>query len=167
MPPWIIANILIDCRNFENEIFAIERKPFYNGKGQKELDELNTIVYLPVLDRYVSNIFETLANETKRIKMAKPGTILMGTSIVSVINDVENYFFVAMLYGSYSHMMIARDLLVKVLYQYDELTGKDPLLFNCVKILVLNGDGETFKTFIDRRWDDIYLPITSNADKLW
>lgn len=167
MPPWIIANILIDCRNFENEIFAIERKPFYNGKGQKELDELNTIVYLPVLDRYVSNIFETLANETKRIKMAKPGTILMGTSIVSVINDVENYFFVAMLYGSYSHMMIARDLLVKVLYQYDELTGKDPLLFNCVKILVLNGDGETFKTFIDHRWDDMYLSITSNADKLW
>ena len=69
MPPWIIANILIDCRNFENEIFAIERKPFYNGKGQKELDELNTIVYLPVLDRYVSNIFETLANETKWLNL--------------------------------------------------------------------------------------------------
>ncbi len=54
----------------------------------------------------------------------------MGTSIVGV-NDVEKLFFVAMLYGSYSHMMIARDLLVKALYQYDELTGKDPLLFNC------------------------------------
>lgn len=68
MPPWIIANILIDCRNFENEIFAIERKPFYNGKGQKELDELNTIVYLPVLDRYVSNILKPLQMKQKESK---------------------------------------------------------------------------------------------------
>lgn len=29
------------------------------------------------------------------------------------------------------------------------------------------GMEKSFKTFIDHRWDDMYLSITSNADKLW
>lgn len=167
MPPWIVANILIDCRNIENEIFARKGELFYVGDGQRELDELNTIVYLPVLDRYLGNVYGALANETEKIQTAKPGTIFMGTNIGSIINDVENYFFTAMLYGSYTHMLLARDLLAKVLYQYDELTGKEPLLFDCVKLLVLYGNVKTFRRIIEHKWDDVYLSVTSGADELW
>lgn len=167
MPPWIVANILIDCRNIENEIFARDRKPFSEGRGQKELNELNTIVYLPVLDRYLGNIYSDLAKETENFKTAKPGTIFMGTNIRSIINNVANYFFTAMLYGSYSHMIIARDLLAKVLYQYGELTGKEPLLFNCVKLFILHGNAKTFQKIIEHKWDDVYLSVASGTDELW
>lgn len=167
MPPWIIANILIDCRNIENQIFAREGKHFASGDGQKELDKLDTIVYLPVLDRYLGNVYNALAKETAKFKMAKPGTIFMGTNIGGVINDVENYFFTAMLYGSYSHMLIARDLLAKVLYQYDELTEKEPLLFECIKLLVLHGNAKDFQKTIEYKWDDVYLSVASNADEIW
>ena len=167
MPPWIIANILIDCRNIENEIFARENTPFASGDGQKELDKLDTIVYLPVLDRFLGNVYGALAKETAKYKMATPGTLFMGTNIGGIINDVENYFFTAMLYGSYSHMLIARDLLAKVLYQYDDLTGEEPLLFECVKLLVLHGNAKTFQKTIEHRWDDVYLSVTSGADELW
>ena len=61
MPPWIVANILIDCRNIENEVFARDGKMFAEGDGQKELNELDTIVYLPVLDRYLGNVYNGLA----------------------------------------------------------------------------------------------------------
>lgn len=167
MPPWIIANILVDCRNIENQIFARDQKYFVSGDGQKELDKLDTIVYLPVLDRYLSNVYGALAKETAKFKMAKPGTIFMGTNIGGIINDVENYFFTAILYGSYSHMLIARDLLAKVLYQYDDLTGKDPLLFECVKLLVLHANAKDFQKTLDHRWDDVYLSVVSGADELW
>ena len=167
MPSWIIANILIDCRNIENQVFAREQKHFASGDGQKELDKLDTIVYLPVLDRYLGNVYNALAKETVKFKMAKPGTIFMGTNIGGIINDVENYFFTAMLYGSYSHMLIARDLLAKVLYQYDDLTGKEPLLFECVKLLVLHGNAKDFQKIIEHRWDDVYLSLASGADELW
>lgn len=167
MPPWIVANILIDCRNIENEIFSRDRKLFSEGSGQKGLDELNTIVYLPVLDRYLGNVYGALAKETEKFKTAKPGTMFRGTNIGGIINDVENYFFTALLYGSYSHMMIARDLLAKVLYQYDDLIGKEPLLFDCVKLLVLQGNAKSFKKTIEYKWDDVYLSVTSNADELW
>lgn len=167
MPPWIVANILIDCRNIENELFAKNRMYFSEGDGQKELNELNTIVYLPVLDRYLGEIYGSLAKETLKYKTAKPNTVFMGTNIGSIINDVENYFFTAMLYGSYTHILIARELLAKVLYQYDELTGKDPLLFNCVKLLVLHGDAKKFQKIVEYKWDEVYLSIASNADELW
>lgn len=167
MPPWIIANILIDCRNIENQVFARDQKYFSSGDGQKELDKLDTIVYLPVLDRYLGNVYSALAKETAKFKMAKPGTIFMGTNIGGIINDVENYFFTAMLYGSYSHMLIARDLLAKVLYQYDDLTGKEPLLFESVKLLVLHGNAKEFKKTIEHRWDDVYLSVASSADEVW
>lgn len=167
MPPWIIANILVDCRNIENQVFARDQKYFVSGDGQKELDKLDTIVYLPVLDRYLSNVYGALAKETAKFKMAKPGTIFMGTNIGGIINDVENYFFTAMLYGSYSHMLIARDLLAKVLYQYDDLTGKEPLLFECVKLLVLHANAKDFQKTLDHRWDDVYLSVVSCTDELW
>lgn len=167
MPPWIIANILVDCRNIENQVFARDKKYFISGDGQKELDKLDTIVYLPVLDRYLSNVYGALAKETAKFKMAKPGTIFMGTNIGGIINDVENYFFTAMLYGSYSHMLIARDLLAKVLYQYDDLTDNEPLLFECVKLLVLHANAKDFQKTIDHRWDDVYLSVVSGADELW
>ena len=167
MPPWIIANILIDCRNIENQVFAREQKHFTSGEGQKELDKLDTIVYLPVLDRYLGNIYSALAKETTKYKMAKPGIMFLGTNIGVIINDVENYFFTAMLYGSYTHMLIARDLLAKVLYQYDDLTGEEPLLYECVKLMVLHGNEKDFKKTIDHRWDDVYLSVASGADELW
>lgn len=167
MPPWIVANILIDCRNIENEIFAKEGKMFAEGDGQKELNELDTIVYLPVLDRYLGNVYNGLAKETEKFKMANPRTMFFGTNIGSIINDVENYFFTALLYGSYSHMLIARELLFRVLYQYNELIGKEPLLFEALKLLVLHGNAKLFKKILDYKWDDAYLSVATCADELW
>ena len=167
MPPWVIANILIDCRNIETEVSTRDGIWFYEGEGQKGLNELDTIVYLPVLDRYLGNVYGALAKETQKFKMSSPGTIFMGTNISSIINDVENYLFTAMLYGSYTHMLIARDLLVKVLYQYDELTGNKTLLFACIKLLILYGNSKSFKKILEHKWDDIYLSVTSSADELW
>ncbi len=167
MPPWIIANILIDCRNIESDIFNRNGKMFAEGDGQKGLNELDTIVYLPVLDRYLGNVYNGLAKEIEKFKTAKPGTMFYGTNIGSIIYDVENYFFTALLYGSHTHMHIARELLFRVLYQYDELTSNEPLLFESIKLLVLQGNAKLFKNLLDYKWDDAYLSVVTSADELW
>ena len=167
MPPWIIANILIDCRNMEVDIFNRDGKMLAEGDGQKGLNELDTIVYLPILDRYLGNVYNGLAKEIEKFKTAKPGTMFFGTNIASIINDVENYFFTALLYGSYTHMLISRELLFRVLYQYDELTSNEPLLFESIKLLVLHGNAKSFKKILDYKWDDAYLSVVTSADELW
>ena len=134
---------------------------------QKELKDLETIVYLPVLDRYLTDIYSVIAKEEFKYQTASPNTIFFGTNLGTVINDVENYFFSAMLYGSYTHMVITREILARVLYKYDELTQKRPLLLDCIKILVINGDAEQFNKTIDYKWDDAYAEIVSHADEIW
>ncbi len=166
-PPWILANILIDCRNLEVEISNRDRQVFAEGDGQKGLNALETIVYLPVLDRYLGNVYNALSKEIERFKMAKPGTTFYGTNISSVINDVVNYFFTAMLYGSYSHMLIARELLFRVLFQYGDLIGGEELHFEATKLIVLHGNTDEFKKMIDYKWDEVYLSIATSSDELW
>lgn len=167
LPTWIINDILIDCRNLEIEVHNQKGEWVVESEVQKELSNLETIVYLPVLDRYLTDIYNALAKEEFKIQTASPNTIFFGTNISAVISDVENYFFSAILYGSYTHMVITREILARVLYKYDELTQKRPLLLDCIKILVLHGDEKQFKKTIDYKWDDAYAEIVSHADEIW
>lgn len=167
LPKWIVNDILIDCRNIENEVHNKKREWVIGSEIQKELEDLETIVYLPVLDRYLTDIYSTLAQEEFKYQTAPPNTIFFGTNLETVINNVENYFFSAVLYGSYTHLAIARTILARVLYKYDELTQKRPLLLDCIKILVLCGDTKQFKEVIDYKWDDAYAEIVSHADEIW
>lgn len=167
LPKWIINDILIDCRNLENEIYSKKREWNTGSETQKELENLDTIVYLPVVDRYLSNIYKELEKEEFRYRTASPNTIFHATNLAGIINNVENYFFSSIMYGSYTHMVMAREILAKVLYKYDEFTQKRPLLLDCIKILVINGNVEQFKKTIDYKWDDVYAELVSHADEIW
>ena len=167
LPKWIINDILIDCRNIENEVHNKKRERVVDSEIQKELKDLETIVYLPVLDRYLTDIYSALAKEEFKYQTASPNTMFFGTNLGMVINNAENYFFSAMLYGSYTHMVITREILAKVLYKYDELTKQRPLLLDCIKLLVIHGDTKQFKKTLDYKWDDAYAEIVSHADDIW
>lgn len=167
LPTWIINDILIDCRNLENEVRFRKRDWTIDNGIQDQLANLETIVYLPVLDRYLTDVYNALAKEEFKIQTASPYTYFFGTNISAVVNNVENYFFSAILYGSYTHIVITREILARVLYKYDELTKKRPLLLDCIKLLVLNGDEKQFKKTIDYKWDDAYAEIVSHADEIW
>lgn len=167
LPNWIINDILIDCRNIENEVYNKKGKWIINSDIQKELNDSETIVYLPVLDRYRTDIYSTLAEEEFKYQTASPNTVFYGTKLGSIINNVENYFFSAILYGSYTHMVITREILAGVLYKYDELTQMQPLLLDCIKVLAVNGDSKQFNKTMDYKWDDVYAGIVSHADEIW
>lgn len=167
LPTWVINDILIDCRNLENTVHNQKREWVVDSEIQKELTNLETIVYLPVLDRYLTDIYSALSKEEFKFQTASPNTIFFGTNIGGIINNVENYFFSAVLYGSFTHMVITREILTMVLYRYDDITKKRPLLLGCLKILAVKGDAKQFKKIIDHKWDDAYAEIVSHADEIW
>ena len=167
LPKWIIDDILIDCRNIDIELFHQKKEHAYNDEFQQEITGSNTIIYLPVLDRYYSNIYREIEKEEIKYTLASPNTFFYGTNIGSVINDVENYMFSAVLYGSYTHMMMTRQILARVLYKYYEFTEDPSLLLSCIKLLVIHGDVKQFTRTVRRRWDDAYEEIVANADEIW
>lgn len=96
-PKWIINHILIDYRNIESEVYRQKRQYLIEGEAQKELNSLDTIVYLPVIDRYLGEIHNALMKEEIRLKTASHNTMFFGTNLESVINNVINYFFSSLL----------------------------------------------------------------------
>lgn len=167
LPQWIINDILIDCRNIENEFHHQNQEWVVHSEIQQELNDLDTIVYLPVSDRYLSDIYKAIEKEEFKHQAASYSTVFLGTNFGKVINDVENYFFSAIMYGSYTHMAITREVLAEVLYKYDKITQSQPLLLDCIKLLVVSGNAEQFKKIVDYKWDNIYAEIVSHADEIW
>ena len=167
IPQWIVNNILIDCRNMQNEVNQSNRQPFQKNAAQEELNGIETIVHLPVLDRYLGNAYEAVLKEKLKLETAKPGTKFFGSNFETTVNSVENYFFSAVLYGSYSHMVIARDLLFNILWGYAEISEDERLLQGCIKILALKGNAKSFKLTLDCKWDDVYTTVTAGADEIW
>ncbi len=167
LPTWIINDILIDCRNMENEVNQMNRIFYSESDAQEEINKSATIVYMPVLDRYLENAYEAVVREEIKIDTAALGTQFYGSSIGAVITDIENYFFSAMLYGSYSHMHLTRRSLANILYKYAELADDSLLYLNAVKLKILNGAEKEFRQLIQHKWDSIYAGITSTANELW
>lgn len=167
VPKWIINNILIDCRNLEIEVYNLKGKWVKESEMQKQLEESQTIIYLPVLDRYLGDIYSALIKEEIKFQNASHNTRFHGTNIGAIINNVENYFFSALLYGSYTHMIMSREILSKVLYKCADFFEKAQLLFNSIKLLVVGGQTEEFKKLLDHNWDDVYFETTTSADEIW
>lgn len=167
LPKWIINDILIDCRNIEYEVNHSKRQMVLQSEAQNELSQSDTIVYLPVLDRYLENAYEGIIKEELRIGTASHNTMFFGTNLATVLGNIENYFFSAMIYGSYSHIMLAREALANVLFKYAELTEDSTLFLAVIKLLVLQGDTKGFKQITLHKWDNIYSSIVSSANNLW
>jgi len=164
---WIIDDILIDYRNIESQVHQQKREFLVEGKAQKELNESDTIVYLPVLDRYLGNVYDEVLKEEFKISTLSHNTISYGSNLGKVITDIENYFFSAILYGSYTHIVITRKLLATALRKYGEIFSDIKLISESMKLLVLNGDAKDFKLFLDSKWDVVYSAISSSADEIW
>lgn len=167
VPHWIVDDILIDCRNLEIHVHEQNNEITFKNEAQKEIDKLNTTIHLPVLDRYHANIFDTISKEELRVQTASPNAILMGSSLGSAVNDVINYFFCAIIYGSYTHIRVSRELLANVLYKYALLFEDSHLLVSALKILTVSGDADKFKKLLDHNWEDVYSDVTSSPDIFW
>ena len=166
-PGWIISDILIDCRNLTIIAGNARNQMVFNSVAQKALDESQTIAYLPVADRYLENVYSEMLREEIDRETCSPFTIHYGSNLSRVIRDVENYFFSAVLYGSYTHLTMSREVLADVLYKYAEISSYPELLIYAIKLYVLLGNQKKLNQILDSKWDICYSGLTSDADSYW
>ena len=167
LPKWLLNDMLVDCRNLDNEAGNIDHIPFVFGEAQKELNQLDTIVYLPVADRYAKDAYADMLAEETRIVTQSPFTRHYGSRLGSVISNILNYFFFALICGSYTHMLVSRKLLSDLLLKYACLKQSAGLLFTAIKLLILYGNSDGYKETVNCYWDKIYSFAVTQADDLW
>lgn len=166
MPEWIINDILIDCRNLENDVNHLQRKLAY-GSHQQEIDASSSFIYLPVSDRFLQYTYKETIQEEIRINSQSHRTTTYGTSLGRIINNIENYLFSAILYGSYTHIVMSRQALAQVLYQYGKLYNDGGFIYLSLSLYLLNGETKEFKQILLKEWDTVYSTITVKANYLW
>ena len=164
---WIINNILIDCRNIENDISNMNNEFSIRNEFQDELSSQNNMVFLPVLDRYSTNIFEQIDKDRFRVDTASPYTQLLGTGLSNALSNLANYLFTSAVYGSITHLQLTRRFFSHVLTQYAKITGEFELAFEGLKQYILFGDNGDYKLYIKSHWDKLYPFVATRADELW
>lgn len=164
---WVINNILIDCRNLEIEQNKLNRVITFKGKYQEELSVQEHVAFLPILDRYLNNIYEQIEEDEFRIATASRYTEILGTGLSHALIDWANYLFSAAVYGSYTHIQISRKILASLLSRYATITDEAMLAFLSLKQYVLYGNSKETKLFLDSTWDTLYSLVASCADEIW
>ena len=164
---WVISNILIDCRNIELEICKHNHKYSSNNVFQNELSNQRVTVCLPIIDRYLNNIYQSIEKEEFRVETATTYTQLFGSSMSIAITDLANYLFTAAIYGSVTHLLLTRKILANILNKFSKIHGEPSYLFSSLKQYVLDGNAKDYKLFLVSTWDEQYSSITSQADDIW
>ena len=164
---WVVNNILIDCRNIEIAINNLEHRLTIDSKYQNELSAQKSTVFLPVLDRYLNNIYETINNDEFREETATPYTQLLGSGMKNAIIDLANYLFTAAIYGSITHLLITRQVFANILSRYSKIHNESSFLFSSLKQYILDGKTNSFNLFFESTRDKQYSYITSQADEIW
>ena len=166
-PTWIVLNILIDCRNLSNTIDNINRQYSVDSFAQKELDESKSMAFLPVADRFLENMYKEMLDAEMDLDLSSPFTEHYGSNLAYVIRDCINNYFAAILYGSYTHIILSRETLADLLYKYSKIVDAPELLLRAIDLYILSGNTKKLKQILENKWEDCYAGVTSHADRIW
>lgn len=166
-PKWVVNNILIDCRNIEAEIESQNHNFPISRDAQSELDKSETVVCLPSTDRYLNQIHQEIAKEEFAIAASSSQSLRFSNRLEIAILELANYFFSSVLYGSYTHIVCSRKILSYILQKFGTLFHSSKILFESLKLQLLNESSKDFLTFVKTYWENLYTDVVTNSDLLW
>ncbi len=136
---WIIKDILIDLRN--QDAFLGESQNTYSlrQKYQNELDNSQSLIYYPLMDRFDSNYYEGIIEEAIKYKTQTPSTITFGHSLGKHIKLLAGIYVLAMYNGSLTHIQVLYERIKYITFycatKYSNWSIKKLLL----KITIIDG----------------------------
>ena len=138
VPSWLVNDIAIDLRNL---IIDSERSKvtFFTAgdEGQKILDESKEPVYFPLLDRKISEANEKIVRRYEKHYSDSPFSVTIGDSLEPALDDFVDAFWIAIIYGSNTHVCLfvrnMVDFLKMIINIYDDhIPAVQLIRFTCI-----------------------------------
>lgn len=164
---WIKSNILIDCRNLQDEFNKNDGLLIGKNEYQEIIDKDNKLVFFPADDRYLNNIYENIRKEELKKKSESPMTFSFGSGFDECLNLFQDYYFTAILYGSITHILKSREVLINILYKYSSIYNTDEHVFTIFKLLVLNGNVKDIKYYNTILSNKFKIDLAKLSKELW
>lgn len=103
---WLIKDILIDLRNQDMSLQESRNTYSLKPKYQNELDNSQSLLYYPLLDRLDSNYYEGIIQQAIKYKTQSPGTVNFGHGLGTHIKSLTGIYVLAMYNGSLTHLQL-------------------------------------------------------------
>lgn len=117
LPSWLVRDILIDLRNQQAILEESQNCYYLDNKYQKELNECDSILYYPLIDRFDSNFYSTLAEKWFKYKIQSPYTVTFGHDLDTFVDLLASSYVLAMYNGSLTHLqLLYRRIMVLTFY---------------------------------------------------
>ena len=117
---WLIQDILIDLRNQQNVFDTIHNQHSFSD-AQKALLDSKEVLYCPVIDRMIKQLYEKYTEGLYKEKIKSPYSIQFGSNIEELVGYITSSYIIALYNGSLTHILMV----------YDEL--KDLFFYLCTK----------------------------------
>ena len=107
-PIWVIKDILIDLRNQQLELNAINNC-FMESIAQKELTQSGEELYYPILDRINGSLHEKYVDGLYKKKTESPYAVALGNDLVSYGELLASSYIVSLYNGSLTYILLFYD----------------------------------------------------------
>ena len=113
---WLIKDILIDIRNYRQELFDMENKIVVDPASE-EINSSKFSLFYPIMDRIKYNLFENIAEETLKEDLKSPHTMTLGYTITQT-DMISDCYIVALFYGSLTHINLLHQLIKMLSFRF-------------------------------------------------
>lgn len=105
---WLIQDILIDLRNSQN-VFDTIHNQYTLSDAQKVLSESKEVLYYPIIDRMIKQLYERYTDGLFDDKIKSPYSIQLGNNIDELVGHITSSYIAALYNGSLTYILSVYD----------------------------------------------------------
>ena len=134
---WLIDDLLIDLRNLD----AMQRGIIANiGEYQQQLSEKDKPLVYPVADRFNSEMYGALIDESYKRSLQSVSTVVIGNDVTRFLDGLAGQTMVSVLYGSLTYIRLIPAKLRRVVYVVNLQYPSSHLERVMLKLALADGD---------------------------
>lgn len=150
---WIINGIRVDARNVKILIGRINKQYLYNSEYQTQIQESKISLFSPQSDRYMKNSYSLVLNEISKINLSTDTTVFFGTSLSTVLNEIEKATVVNFCNVSIVGLELTRVLLADALYHFGVVYENGNLIFESYVLYIATRNYKKAEQILSKHWD--------------
>lgn len=99
---WLIQDILIDLRNRENKILETKNQYTRNNFGQNEMEKRDARYFYPIIDKNEKDLLNWIEEQRQKNEIRPYSSWSSYGNLSFVTNYIADFYFQAMIFGSYT-----------------------------------------------------------------
>ncbi len=100
---------------------------------------------MPIYDRIKVDCYEETIKDTFNIDTKGQDTLMFGSGLNSILNEIQNLIYNTIFYGSITHLKLCREVISNVMYSYSKIYGNEEFYKITLKMLALSGEYKEYR----------------------